>query len=286
MCIDGKSQRLAEEVSGMTLLHEHPPASSWTEPDGIAPRGTLIVFPGRGEQPGVYERFARRIASDGYRVHVVTDPAAGAALAESQAASVVSAAASGPRPVVLVGSDTGALFAAGLAASRRLSNVDALVLAGLPVAEARPGTAGRGASSPGGAGPGGLALGAVAGSWEAELEARTACPTHQGRLAGPILRRGALYDPVPDGWVEFADLAALRQPVLAIHGTDDLLSPLPAARARYAAARHAELVSITGGRHDALNDITHRTVAATIVLFLERLRLGPGQPAIAVNEEL
>jgi hypothetical protein len=46
----------------------------------------------------------------------------------------------------------------------------------------------------------------------------------------------------------------------------------------------AELVVITGGRPDALNDQTHRTVAATIVLFLERLRLGPGRPAIAVCE--
>jgi alpha-beta hydrolase superfamily lysophospholipase len=270
----------------MTLLHEHAPAVSWTEPDGIASRGTLILFPGRGERPEVYERFGRRIASDGYRVHVVNDPAANAALAESQAAQVASAAARGPRPVVLVGSDTGALFAAGLVASGRLADANALILAGLPAADARPGPAGREAGGPGGAGLDAVALGVIAGSWEAELEARTACPAHQGRLAGPILRRGALYDPVPDGWAERADLAALRQPVLGIHGTDDPVSPLPAARARYAAAQRAELVSITGGRHDALNDITHRTVAATIVLFLERLRLGPGLPAIVVREEL
>ena len=36
----------------------------------------------------------------------------------------------------------------------------------------------------------------------------------------------------------------------------------------------AELVSIAGARHDVLNDLSHRTVAATIVLWLERLRLG------------
>jgi alpha-beta hydrolase superfamily lysophospholipase len=42
------------------------PAVSWTEPAGIAPRGTLIVIPGRGEQPELYEQFGRRIASDGY----------------------------------------------------------------------------------------------------------------------------------------------------------------------------------------------------------------------------
>lgn len=57
-----------------------------------------------------------------------------------------------------------------------------------------------------------------------------------------------------------------------------------AVRARYAAATAAELVGITGSRHDVLNDVTHRTVAATIVLFLERLRLGPELPYIAIRE--
>lgn len=51
----------------MTLITEHTPVASWAEPDGIAPRGTLIVIPGRGEQPELYERFGRRIAGDGYR---------------------------------------------------------------------------------------------------------------------------------------------------------------------------------------------------------------------------
>jgi hypothetical protein len=67
---------------------------------------------------------------------------------------------------------------------------------------------------------------------------------------------------------------------------DDPISPLPLARARYAAAPRAGLVTIAGGRHDTLNDITHRTVAATIVMFLERLRLGSDLPTIAVSESL
>jgi hypothetical protein len=37
---------------------------------------------------------------------------------------------------------------------------------------------------------------------------------------------------------------------------------------------------VEGGRHDVLNDATHRCVAATIVLFLESLRLGPELPEI------
>ena len=75
-------------------------------------------------------------------------------------------------------------------------------------------------------------------------------------------------------------------PVLGLHGAADPVSPLAAVRERYAAAPHAELVSIAGGRHDAFNDITHRTAAATVVLFLERLRNGADLTPIAVRESL
>jgi alpha-beta hydrolase superfamily lysophospholipase len=257
----------------MTLVTEHTLVASWAEPDGIAPRGTLIVIPGRGEQPGLYERFGRRIASDGYRVHVVADPTQEAALSTAQVLDL----AAGVRPRVLVGSDTGALFAVGLVASGGVTGADALVLAGLPAAEEPESAA---------AGPGEPPSPPSPPSWDDELDTRTACPTHRGRLAGPGLRRGALYEPVPDGWAALADLERVALPVLGVHGADDPISPLDAARARYAAAPRAELVSIVGGRHDALNDVTHRTVAATIVLFLERLRLGPDLPPIAVSEKL
>ncbi len=252
----------------MTLLHQHAASASWTEPDGLAPRGTLIVVPGRGERPEVYERFGRRIAGDGYRVHGVADPTEDAALTTTQ----IEGELRGPRPVVLVGSDTGALFAAGLVAAERVPAVDALILAGLPVAAASAATVG---TTP-----------APAVPWEEELEVRTTCPTHRSRLEGGIVRRGALYEPVPEGWADLADLAKITQPVLGVHGADDAVSPLSAARDKYAAAPHAELFAVEGTTHDALNNATHRTVAATVVLFLERLRLGPDLPPIAVRESL
>lgn len=93
---------------------------------------------------------------------------------------------------------------------------------------------------------------------------------------------GALYEPIPGGWAGRADLSAVPQPILGLHGAEDPVRPLPAVRARYAAATTAEPVSIAGGRHD----VTHRTVAATIVLFLERLRLGTDLPRIAIRERL
>ena len=257
----------------MTVSDQHASIASWAEPEGLNPRGTVIVFPGRGERPGVYERFGRRISADAYRVHAVANPVEDAALAEEQARSLLD----GPGPLVLAGSDTGALFAAGLVASGRLPGAGALVLAGLPAATGQR-EAGNDAGEAAGQTPG--------SSWEAELDARTACPAHRGRLAGPVLRRGALYQPVPDGWVDLADLKAVPVPVLGIHGAADSVSPLAAARQKYAAAPHAELVSIAGGRHDAFNDITHRTAAATVILFLERLRLGTGLPPIAVREQL
>jgi alpha-beta hydrolase superfamily lysophospholipase len=246
----------------MTLVDEQ--LAAWNEPDGLSPRGTLVVIPGRGEEPRVYERFGRRLAADAYRVRAVTDPVADEALAARQAAQVLADPGT-PGPRVLVGSDAGALFAAGLVASGELTGVDALVLAGLPTASAP-------AAAP------------ATGSWDDELDSRTSCPTHRARLTASDLRRGALYEPVPGGWLDRADLGAITQPILAIHGAEDQVSLLARARARYAAAPAAELVAITGGRHDALNDQTHRTVAATIVLFLERLRLGPARPPIAVSE--
>jgi hypothetical protein len=44
--------------------------------------------------------------------------------------------------------------------------------------------------------------------------------------------------------------------------------------------------SITAGRPDVLNDQTHRTVAAAVVLFLERIRREAGPRPIAVWEQL
>ena len=247
----------------MTLADQDAPVIAWNEPDGLIPRGTVIVIPGRGELPAVYERFGRRLAGDAYRVRAVADPVVDAELARAQIAGLL-AESSLPGPRVLAGSDTGALFAIMLARSGLGAAVDALLLAGLPATPQ--------------AGP--------AASWEEELDARTFCPTHRGRLTGSAVRRGALYEPLPADWLERADLDGLRIPILGIHGSDDPISPLGQVRDRYAAAPSAELVRITAGRHDVLNDQTHRTVAALVVLFLERIRQDSGPRPIAVPEQL
>ncbi|MEY9989022.1 pimeloyl-ACP methyl ester carboxylesterase [Streptomyces sp. V4I8] len=224
-----------------------PSSFSWDEPEGLAARGTLIVLAGRGEHGGVYERFGRRLAFDAYKVRALGDASADPSVLDEAAKLLADESLPGPK--VLVGSDTGALYAAGLAAEQP-SGVAALILVGLPT------------------GPW------TSGSWETEVEARTACPTHQGRLTNdPGFRRGALSDAVPGPRLE-----RVTVPVLALHGKDDVVSPVGKALDAYGDAR---TVLFNGGRHDVLNDALHRTAAATVVLFLERLRLSPELAPIA-----
>ncbi|WP_213010748.1 alpha/beta hydrolase [Paractinoplanes toevensis] len=229
--------------------------TAYDEPSGIAARGTVLVAAGRGETEAAYERFGRRIAADGYRVRVLPDVTADLEAGFAEAGKLlVDDALPGPR--VVVGSDTGALFALTLAA-RRAPGLDALILAGLPVATPRPASVNL--------------LG-----WAAEVEARTACPNHQRVLGSGAATPGALLSAqIPTELIGHAGNVAL--PTLGVHGDADTVSPLAEASAHYP----GPVVAITGGRHDVLNDVTHRTVAATIILFLERLRLGADLPVIA-----
>ncbi len=238
---------------------------SFAGPDGPAPRATIIVIPGRGEAPAVYTRLGSRLASDAYPVHVVDDPTVDAQVTRAQIASVLSAPGR-PEPAVLVGSDTGALFAAGLTASGEATHIGGLILAGLPVPDAPAG---------------------APGDWTDELDARSTCPTHRGRISdGELVRAGALYEPLPEGWSERAALDRIGTPILGLHGQEDPISPLEEAREAYVGVPEAELVSIAGAPHDVLNDKTHRTVAATTVLWLERLRDDPAGLAPLARIEL
>ncbi|WP_327692994.1 alpha/beta hydrolase [Streptomyces sp. NBC_00459] len=226
--------------------------TSWDEPEGLAARGTLIVLPGRGEHGGVYARFGRRLAFDAYRVRALGDPSADPSVLDEAAKLLADESLPGPK--VLVGSDTGARYALQVAAEHP-AGVDALILAGLPTGPWEP------------------------GSWDDELAARTACPTHRARLADdPAFRPGAIEAAV--GLPE-PRLDQVQVPVLALHGKDDQVSPLDRALSVYEGHGHVRAVTFAGGRHDVLNDALHRTAAATVVLFLERLRLSPELPLIA-----
>ncbi|WKK71120.1 hypothetical protein Q0F99_16235 [Rathayibacter oskolensis] len=53
----------------------------------------------------------------------------------------------------------------------------------------------------------------------------------------------------------------------------------------YRTAPRAEIHLLADGRHDALNDATHRSAAATAVLFLERVKASAATAAIITRVE-
>lgn len=234
----------------MTLASEDT-VLTWTEPDPIPLRGTLVLLPGRGESAQVYERFGRRLAADAYRVHAITAPSDDPARTADQLTAILEGAEP-EKPRIVVGSDAGAAYAAHLAADRRLPRASALILAGLPVS-------GKAAANR---------------DWAGELDARSSCPTHRGRISEAGVRPGELFTDLPADWFDPDIPGEITVPVLGLHGANDPISPLDDIRGWYAAVPRADLVSVAGAPHDVLNDQTHRTAAATVVLFLERLRNG------------
>jgi alpha-beta hydrolase superfamily lysophospholipase len=236
-----------------------PTTSPWIEPTA-ALRGSIVLLAGRGETEAVYARFAARLAYDGYRVAVIADASRDLAATAEAAALLLEERTDVPR--VVVGSDTGAAAATLLLAEGRLF-ADVAVLAALPAADS-----------------------ARSLDWEAELEVRSACPVHRGALAregaiehGALARRDAVTEAVDQRLA-----SGILIPVLTVHGGADALSDVKDALAVYGAIPDAESYVVDGGRHDILNDVTHRSVAATIVLFLERLR-NPGRPRVVLPVE-
>lgn len=216
-----------------------PAPAVWAPPTGVRVRGVIALLAGADEAPRVYERFGRRLSTDGYTVAVFETTQADAAatwLGQQEHA-----------PRVLAGSDRGA--AAALTEAARGASVDGVVVAATPVGGADDASA--------------------------APEQRSACPLHLGVLAEPAARAAASASPdssTPIVLPERADLAAIAVPVLAIHGGADPIAPLAAVRDVLAAVPDIELVETVDGLHDALNDQSHRSVAATIILWLERLR--------------
>jgi len=266
------------------------PTHSWQPPSpGPLPRGTVILLPGRGEHGGVYERFGRRLANDAYVVHALNVSVHDDLDAVARRVSGLSRGAI--TPVVLAGSDTGALQALALAAGGSVA-VDGLLLAGLPSFGQAPiaDLDDDADSEDYGAGTG-TGTGTDTGTgdqWDGELAARTTCPAHRARLTeDAAFSRGGLADPIParlDPSSPDLELEEIRTPVLLLHGGADPVAPLDPVRLVAARLPRAELAVTEDGRHDVLNDATHRTVAAQVVQWLERLRNGPElTPIIAVE---
>ncbi|MEB3962185.1 lysophospholipase [Streptomyces kunmingensis] len=232
-------------------------------PEGLRTRGTVVVVPGRGETRATYDRLGKRLAADAYRVRVIdaaepSDTQLGAYMrefGERLAAAVADAAPEDGtvRPLVLLGSDTGAAALAALTGSPDSTGAprpDALVLAGLP---------GDGA--------------ATSAGWDDELDVRTTCPAHRSVLtADPGVRRGTLDGPVPQALLDAAHATVSDLPHLLLVGEDDRLADHDGLGRLAKALPRARHAVVHGARHDVLNDQQHRSVAAEIVTFLEALR--------------
>lgn len=237
----------------MTIVTETTIPTAWDEPLGGTPRGTLIVLTGRGETASTYQRFGRRLAADAYKVRLVETDLNDLQTARAEIGRLL-ADESLPAPKVLIGSDAGAALAAteinDLAA-------DAAVIAGIALPES-----------------------ATIDGWEDEVEARSACPVHRQVIAEDDgFGRGALSASLPGEWSDLS-LPAPEKPVLVVHGDADPVTPAEQAVKAYVDAPTVHCRLVAGGRHDILNDVSHRSVAATIVIFLESLKLGSDLPAI------
>lgn len=222
-------------------------AASHPAQNSAHPRGHVVVLPGRGENAELYRRLGERLAYDGYTVSVLALPELDRIDTAWLDAAQPAAALPDAGPVTLVGSDSGAALAAHLA---ERAGAVAVVLAGIgghERADDGPDDAGR-------------------------VSARSSCQVYRGRLAesGADLSAPAAQSFAADVAARL-DATELTVPTLVVHGEDDPISPLGAALERYRAlAPGAALVTVAGGLHDILNDVTHRSVSAEIVQFLER----------------
>ncbi|MFC4069692.1 alpha/beta hydrolase [Actinoplanes subglobosus] len=236
-------------------MSEHLP------PAGLNVRGTVVVLPGRGESPLTYARFGRRLAADAYHVHVLPPvPIVPGGLAEALDTLAAAVPADGPaRPLVFAGSDTGAALFAALAS---VAPPDAVVLAGLPGHDRRQ-----------------------QGEWEDELDARSHCPVHRGVLSDDTaVTRGALAEAVPADLLDAAYGSASDVPHLLLTGEADPIADREALARLAKSLPVARLATVRGAHHDVLNDVSHRSVAAEIVSFLEAVRDGsPVRPFVRTD---
>jgi alpha-beta hydrolase superfamily lysophospholipase len=238
-------------------------------PAGLRTRGTVLVIPGRGESQATYNRLASRLAADSYHVRVLPPPALDAddvaGSLDSYAAVVTSEVdAETVHPLVLIGSDTGALVAAGILPIVEAADVlpAAVVLAGIP---------GRGRSQQ--------------SAWQDELVVRTQCHVHQGVLTDdPTVVRGALATAAPTELFDQAEKESSAAHHVVLHGDEDPLAEYEEVAQFVKGKPSAQLAVVVGAHHDVLNDIYHRAVAAAVVTFFERLRGGPSlDPIVRVE---
>jgi pimeloyl-ACP methyl ester carboxylesterase len=223
------------------------------------PRGLFVVLPGRGDVASHYVRFGERLSFDGYTVVVSEMPVTDIDVA----VRVWNAALAGgvDYPVrILLGVDVAAGFAATAVASGAVAPT-ALVLAGAAT----------------GATPADAAAVDSTVDATAEIQLRTSCPVHRQVLATSSAS-GFFDGAAVTSWP--ARDTPIAIPALVLHGAEDRLAPVDDVIEQTTAWGNRTVVTVVGGVHDVLNDIHHRTIAAELVSFAERLRVDPTAPEV------
>lgn len=227
-----------------------------------AARGLVVLFQGRSDAASYYARAGQRLAADGYLVRVPAQAPTSADEAAAQWNTAVGTEAP-EGPVLALTVDTAGGFLAG-ALSAKLLNVtpSGVVLTGL--------------ATPASGSP-------TEQSDPAALTSRSACPVHRTVVEATETTGDVV---VSSTEIEVTlPTHALGVPTLVLHGDADEISPLPQLRKAWIAGP-AELHVVGGGLHDVLNDVHHRSVAAVIVSFAERLRLSPKAARIIRQDTL
>jgi alpha-beta hydrolase superfamily lysophospholipase len=120
------------------------------------------------------------------------------------------------------------------------------------------------------------------GGCEDELDARSHGPVHRGvRTDDAAVTRGALSTAAPADLLDAAYRSASAVPHLLSTGEADAIADREALARLAKSLPAARLATVRGACRDVLNDVSHRSVAAELVSFLEAASDGvPPRPFV------
>jgi alpha-beta hydrolase superfamily lysophospholipase len=224
------------------------------QPDG-ATRGSVVILGGLDETPDDFALLTEVLLLAGYAVTIFGDVSVDPrASAEGVARLLENTIA---RPVIVVGTDFGAVLALSVAveSASTAARVDAVVIGGLVTRASRAST-----------------------SPIADLEAVTTSATVAGAVAGAFTASGGAADllrepRIPHGF-RLPDAPRVRLPTLVLHGDADDVTAVADAVSWASLLPFGSLRLVPGGDHHVLVGEERRTIAASILLFIERQRAG------------
>ncbi|MGO9971526.1 MAG: alpha/beta fold hydrolase [Solirubrobacteraceae bacterium] len=255
---------------------------AWRSP---RPRAAVVFLHGFGEHSGLYHRLAQALNARGTDLWALDEIGHGLSDGERGIVGSVDALEANARafteivrrarpglPIVLAGHSLGGVTTA-LAGARDAAPWSGFVLSGTPI---EPPTWAQEQLAEGGEG---LAL---------LPEDLSSDPWYLDALTNDELAftetEGSPLDALPAAWEELArTFAAVRAPVLFIHGVDDPVAPIEVSRRWARELADARLIEFPGARHDVLNETVHASVAAAIADWVLARAAAAGTTAASIS---